>query len=205
MNIFGPWTFLWDLYCINLILQLRSIHETKISATSKAGNICGEKDKQEPNFLSCVLCIIYYCILQTETHRKILFIFILKAVSSILVPYRAMVNPAVLHSWIKWRGSPSTSHYFWKWHFKNLITVGKCSVKYHIYPDTVGQSNKMQERFHLNTHICSYILGWNKWSAKVGCKRHLRHLYYPPKMLEPQFAEPATSICRNPSCGNYII
>lgn len=133
------------------------------------------------------------------------FIFILKAVSSILVPYRAMVNPAVLHSWIKWRGSPSTSHYFWKWHFKNLITVSKCSVKYHTYPDTVGQSNKMQEPFHLNIHIRSYILGWNKWSAKAGCKRHLRHLYYPPKMLEPQFAEPATSICRNPSCGNYII
>jgi len=66
----------------------------------------------------------------------------------------------------------------------------------------MGQSNKMQEVFHSHTHKRSYILGWNKRSAKMGCKRDPRCLYHTP---EPQLAGTATSTHCDPSSGNCVL
>lgn len=133
-----------------------------------------------------VLCSIYNILLHPSNWNPQKYpsvIFSLKAVSFIPFPYWMMVNSAILGSWTKWRGSTNIPHPFWKNDLNNPIILSNCLVKYYTYPNTMGQSNKMQELFHSYTHKCSYILGWNKCPAKTGCKRDLRCLYDTPMML----------------------
>jgi len=56
-NILRPFTSVQDLYCINLILYVRSFNQSKISASPKVCDIGGGKEEHGSDCFSCALRI----------------------------------------------------------------------------------------------------------------------------------------------------